>query len=160
MLVHANALHAIRAEFFVISVLTVLAVYVLALELSDSVAGAVTAGLAFCCYSRFADDAAGGPDPKTAGVLFMVLCMWLLVRRRWFAGGIMGGLAFLFWQPLMWFPLIAVVAAAVYSDPAPSPSPCAGSAGRRGLPGRGGGDLLRGGRGVLRLRPGHAASTR
>ena len=116
MLVHANAVHAIRAEFFVISVLTVLAVYVLALELSDSVLGALTAGLAFCCYSRFANDAAAGPDPKTAGVLFMVLCMWLLIRRRWFAGGIMGGLAFLFWQPLMWFPLIAVVAAAVYSD--------------------------------------------
>lgn len=117
MLLHHNAVHAIRGEFFVISVLTVLAVYVLALELSGSVAGALTAGLAFCCYARFANDAAGGPDPKTAGVLFMVLCMWLLLRRRWFAGGIMGGLAFLFWQPLMWFPLIAVIAAVVYSDP-------------------------------------------
>jgi hypothetical protein len=113
----ASALHAIRAEFFVVALLAVLAVYVLALELSGSVGGAITAGVAFCCYTRFAQDALGGPDPKTAGVLFMVLCMWLLVRRRWFAGGVMGGLAFLFWQPLMWFPLIAVVAAAVYSAP-------------------------------------------
>lgn len=116
MWIHHDPFHMIRAEFFVISVLAVLAVYLLAFELTASVAASVTAGVTFCCYARFAADALGGPDPKTAGVLCMVVCMWLLLRRRWFGAGIAGGLAFLFWQPLMWFPLIAVVAGFLYAE--------------------------------------------
>jgi hypothetical protein len=111
-----NQLYGIRVEFLVISVLTVLAVYLLALQLFGSVSAAVVAGIAFSCYTKFADDAMAGPDAKTPGVLFMVICMLLLARKRWLAAGVFAGLAFLDWQPLMWFPLICVVAALVMAD--------------------------------------------
>lgn len=112
-LVGSGELYGIRVEFLILSLLTVVAVYLLALELFGSVGGAVVAGIAFSCYTTFADDAMAGPDAKTPGVLFMVVCMLLLVRRRWFAAGVIAGLTFLVWQPLFFFAVVAVAAATV-----------------------------------------------
>ena len=67
----------------------------------------------FASFRSFALDAIGGPDAKTPGILFAVLSMALLVRRRWFWGALAGSLAFLAWQPLAVYAVLAVGAAAV-----------------------------------------------
>lgn len=104
-------LAGIRVVFFGLSCLTVLALYVLAWQLFRSVPAAVTAAVALAATRPFALDALTGPDAKTPGVLFAVLSMSLLVSRRWFWAGVAGGLAVLVWQPLVFYPLAAVVVA-------------------------------------------------
>ena len=42
--------------------------------------------------------------------------MYLLARRRWFLGALLAGCAFAVWQPLLWYGIIAIVAAAVHSE--------------------------------------------
>jgi hypothetical protein len=104
-------LYAIRRAFFVCAVLSVVAVYLLVLHLGRSVLAALAAATVFVSFEAFARDALPGPDAKTPGVLFLVLAMWLAARRWWFWSGVFGMLAFLIWQPLVIYPVIAVVAA-------------------------------------------------
>jgi MFS family permease len=100
---------AIRGAFFLCAVLTVLAVYLLAVRLFGSVLAGLTAAVVLSAAWPFAVDALSGPDAKTPGVLFAVVSMWLLSSRRWFWGAFAGGLAFLVWQPLLFYPLVAVL---------------------------------------------------
>lgn len=104
---------AIRLAFFVCAVLSVLAVYLLAVRLFDSTLGGVTAAVVLSASWPFAVDALAGPNAKTPGVLFAVLGMWLMARRQWFWGAVAGGVAFLAWQPLAYYPFLAVVLALV-----------------------------------------------
>lgn len=110
-------LHGIRELFLLCAVLTVLAVYLLVERLTASVAGGMTAAVVFASYEGFARDAAAGPDAKTPGVLFLVLCLWLALRRNWFRAACAGSLAFLVWQPLAIFPVLAVGYAALVGGP-------------------------------------------
>jgi Dolichyl-phosphate-mannose-protein mannosyltransferase len=112
-LIGHNDLHMIRLLYFVCSVLTVLAVYVLVTRLAKSVLGGVTAAAVMASYAGFARDALPGPDAKTPGVLLLVICMWLALRRNWFWAGLAGSLAFLVWQPFFIFPLMPMLAAVV-----------------------------------------------
>lgn len=112
-----NDLHAVRLMFLLLSILTVIAVYLCTLQLFKSVTGAFAAGMAFTFFAKFAHDAIIGPDAKTPAVLFLVLCMLFLARRQWFTGAVFAGLAFACWQPIFPMGLIAVVAATVAADP-------------------------------------------
>jgi hypothetical protein len=105
-----GGLDGIRIAFFVCACLTVVAVYLLALDLWGSVLAALVAAVAFASFRGFAADALGGPDAKTPGILLAVLSMLLMVRRRWFWAGLCGSLAFLVWQPLAIYAAIAVIA--------------------------------------------------
>jgi len=106
-----NEIYLIRLVFLGCSVLTVLAVYLLVLQLWDSVIGGLTAAVVFASFDGFARNALPGPDAKTPGVLFLVLCMWLAVRRQWFLAAFAGSLAFLVWQPLLIFvPMVLLYA--------------------------------------------------
>ena len=105
-------LEAIRVMFFVCACLTVVAVYLLALELWGSVVAALVAAVTFAAFRGFAIDALGGPDAKTPGILLAVLSMWLIARRRWFWAGLCGALAFLVWQPLLIYLAVALAVAA------------------------------------------------
>jgi hypothetical protein len=100
----------IRIAFFVCACLTVVAVYLPALELWGSVLAALVAAVVFASFRGFAIDALAGPDAKTPGVLLAVVSMLLMLRRRWFWAGMCGALAFLFWQPLLIYLAVAVVA--------------------------------------------------
>jgi hypothetical protein len=106
-----NELYLIRLAFFVCAVLTVVAVYVLVLRLGSSIVAALGAAAVFASFESFARDALPGPDAKVPGILALVLAMWLASRRNWFLSGLVGMVAFLVWQPLFVYPLIAVVAA-------------------------------------------------
>src|SRR5262249_7611772 len=83
-----NELSGIRAMFGLLSVLAVLSIYLLALQLWKSIAGAVVAAVVFASFYRFAADALGGPDAKTAALVPIVLCMLFAARRQWFRAGL------------------------------------------------------------------------
>lgn len=110
-LVGRNDVYLIRLAFFACACLTAVALYLLALRLFESVLAGVTAVVVFAVGQPFALDALSGPDAKTPGVLFGVLAMLLMARRRWAWAGAAGALAALTWQPLIVYPLVAVVLA-------------------------------------------------
>jgi hypothetical protein len=112
-LIGHNDLHMIRLMFLACSVLTVLAVYLLVTRLGKSILGGLAAAAVMASYNGFARDALPGPDAKTPGILFLVLCMWFAVRRNWYWAGFTASLAFLVWQPFLIFPVMAVLAAVV-----------------------------------------------
>jgi len=105
-----GGLDGIRIAFFVCACLTVVAVFLLAVELWGSVLAGLIAAVAFASFRGFAMDALSGPDAKTPGILMAVVSMLLMARRRWFWAALCGSLAFLVWQPLAIFPVVAVVA--------------------------------------------------
>ncbi len=104
-----NELAAIRLAFFLIALLMVLAIYVLALRLWHSVAGAVIGAVVFASFNLIASDALGGPDAKAPGILAAILTMWLVIERRWFWAAFAGAAAFLSWQPLVIYPVMVGV---------------------------------------------------
>src|SRR3954452_3845393 len=101
----------LRYEFLLFSLLTVAALYLLALRLWRSPIAAFAAAVAFMCFRGFAADALAGPDVKTPGVLLSVVALLLLLERRWFWSALVGSFAFLDWQPLGVYAVAAVVAA-------------------------------------------------
>lgn len=106
-----NEVYAIRAAFFALSCVTVLAVYLLGLRLFRSTLAGLTAAVVFASFRGFAADALSGPDAKTPGVLLIVVAMLLMSRRMWFWGAFAGSLAFLVWQPFFLVPGVAVLLA-------------------------------------------------
>lgn len=113
---HLDSLQAIRWTFFLVTLATVLAVFALAHRLWSSLVAAVAAGVTMCCFTVFAYSGLIGPEAKMPGLLFSTLAMYLMVRRRWVWAGICAGLAFDFWQPFVWFGLIAIVASVLDAE--------------------------------------------
>jgi hypothetical protein len=103
-----NDIYAIRLAYFVCACLTVLAIYHLATRLWRSTLAGLVAAVVFASFRGFAADALSGPDAKTPGVLLAVLSMWFLTRRQWFWGSCAASLAFLVWQPLALYAVVAV----------------------------------------------------
>ncbi|MFL6135116.1 MAG: hypothetical protein ACJ72A_20090 [Nocardioidaceae bacterium] len=103
-----NDIYMIRLAYFVCACLTVLAVYLLATRLWRSTLAGLVAAVVFASFRGFAADALSGPDAKTPGVLLAVLSMWFLTRRQWFWGACAASLAFLVWQPLALYAIVAV----------------------------------------------------
>jgi hypothetical protein len=114
--VGADDLHSIRILFFMFACLTVVAVYLLVVALFASALGGLVSAATFASFGGFALDAVTGPDAKTPGIFFAVLSMLLLVRRRYFWGAFAGALAFLVWQPLAIYAVVAVAAAALAAE--------------------------------------------
>ncbi|MGZ4437298.1 MAG: hypothetical protein ACXVW6_06640 [Nocardioidaceae bacterium] len=112
-LVGRNDLYAIRVMFLAFSVATVVAVYLLGARIFGSVVGGVTAAVVMASFRGFAADALAGPDAKTPGIFFAVVAMLLMTQRRWAWAAAAGSLAFLVWQPLVFYPAVAVVMAGV-----------------------------------------------
>jgi hypothetical protein len=112
----ADELYAMRYEFLLFSLLTVGAMYLLGLRLWRSPLAALAGAVTFVLFKGFATDALAGPDAKTPGVLLSVVALVLLVERRWFWAAFAGSLAFLDWQPLGIYMLVAIVAAFVLGE--------------------------------------------
>ena len=107
-----NDVHGVRVAFFVFAVLgRRRASTCWPLSLWRSVVAGLVSAAVFLSFKGFAVDAIGGPDAKTPGIAFAVFAMLLLVRRRFFWGGVLGALAFLCWQPLGAYVIAAIVAA-------------------------------------------------
>lgn len=113
--VGSNDISAIRLAFFGCACLAVVAVYLLAARLWHSALAGVVAAVVFVSFNGFASDALSGPDAKTPSVLFSVLSMWLLLRRKWFLAGVAASLALLDWQPLFGYAVVVIGGAALMS---------------------------------------------
>jgi hypothetical protein len=109
-------IYFIRLGFFLLSLLTVVAVYTLAVWLWRSVTAGVVAAVVFAAFTGFAEDALSGPDAKTPGIAAVVFAMWLACRRKWFWSGIACGLGFLVWQPLVFYPVVITLVAVLTSE--------------------------------------------
>jgi hypothetical protein len=108
----------IRAVYFLCTCLTVLATYLLATRLWESRVAGVTAAVVLASFRGFAMDAASGPNAKTPGLLLFLVCMLLVLDRRWFLAALCGSCAFLVWQPLAFYPALVVLLAAATSGSA------------------------------------------
>jgi hypothetical protein len=108
---------AIRLGFFVIACLAVVAVYLAGIALFGSIRAGLAAAVALLAFKGFAIDALGGPNAKTAAVLFGLLATVLLVRRRWFWGAFAASLGALVWQPYAIYGIVALVAAWLSDGP-------------------------------------------
>ncbi len=108
--------YAIRVGFLILSLLTVVAVFVAASLLTGSSMAGLVGAATFISFKGFAIDALGGPNAKTPGILFAVLATALLLQRRWFLGGIAASLAILVWQPLVIYAAAAIAFAWFSSD--------------------------------------------
>jgi hypothetical protein len=109
-------LHAMRIVFCAFAVAAVVGIYALGLQLWRSTLAAIAGAVAFIAFRGFAIDALGGPDAKTPGIAFGILAMLLLLRRRWFWGAFAGSLAFLVWQPLITYVLVAGLGALLLAE--------------------------------------------
>lgn len=109
--INRNDIYLIRLAFFACACLAVVAIYLLAARLWHSVLAGLVAAVVFASFQAFARDALAGPDAKTPGVLFTIVSMWLLARRQWLLGGFVATLAFLVWQPFVFYVLVAILVA-------------------------------------------------
>ncbi len=106
----------VRALFFVIGCLAVVATYLLGASLFRSQRAGLFAALTFLGLFGFARYAVSAPEAKTPMVLFEVLCLLFASQKRWFLAGLCGSLAFLVWQPMAVFVLVTLFLAAAQRE--------------------------------------------
>jgi hypothetical protein len=121
---HTDDLRTTRALYLAISALAVAAAYRLGRSALDSATGGALTALALLSFESFARGAAFGPQKKTPMVLFEILALWLTLEGRWFSAGVAGGLCALTWQPMLVFPIVTLVVAAVREGSLRSRSVC------------------------------------
>ncbi|MBZ5740096.1 DolP-mannose mannosyltransferase [Nocardioides mangrovi] len=101
---------AARLLLLVIAAACCALVVVLARTVLTSRVAGLVAGAVFLSFEEFLALASDGPREKTTMVLFLLLALLALLRRRWLLAGAATALATLAWQPVL---AVAVVAAAV-----------------------------------------------
>ena len=104
---HIPEYRGVQGEFVVISILCVLAVYLLTREVTGSVVAGVFAAIMFLGFEGFLQHAAGA-RAKTTIVLLTPLALLALVRRRWALGGALVAAAALTWQTMVLLGLAAI----------------------------------------------------
>jgi hypothetical protein len=112
----SDDIFCVRLTFFLLSCLTVTALYYWAFTLFRSHGAAILTAVVFICFWGFARHAGSGPQAKTAMVLFQVLALNFIARRKWFWAGLTGSLAAWAWQPAAIFPLAALLLALAQND--------------------------------------------
>jgi hypothetical protein len=110
-LVGADPIFSARLLESVISALCCALLCVLARDVLGVRAAGFVAPAVFLTFPEFLELASDGPRDKTTMVVFLLGCLVLLVRRRWFAAGACAALATLTWQPVLAVAAAALVAA-------------------------------------------------
>jgi len=98
-LVGLDDLTGARLLYLLLSAACVAGVSVLARETVGSRWAGLVAPAVFLTFASFLKLATGGPREKTVMVLCLEIALLLLLRRRWFAAGVLTALAVLTWQP-------------------------------------------------------------
>jgi hypothetical protein len=98
-LVGLDDLTGARLVYLVLSAGCVAGVSVLARATLRSRWAGLLAPAVFLTFASFLKLATGGPREKTVMVLTLEIALLLLLRRRWFAAGVLTALATLTWQP-------------------------------------------------------------
>jgi hypothetical protein len=109
---HAE-LTGIRLVFGAIACVGVGATFLLSRELWGSTSAGLAAAAGACAMPALAADAFSGPDAKTPAVFLVTMAMWLSLRSRWGLAAAVAALATLTWQPLIIFPAVVILCAAV-----------------------------------------------
>ncbi len=112
-LVGLSDIHGARVFFMLISVACVCLVYVVGRDLTGSRAAGVVAALAFLSFHEFLDMATNGPREKTPMVLFLMVALVAVLRRRWVTCGVFIALGTLTWQPVFFTAVVAAGVAAL-----------------------------------------------
>jgi len=98
----------VRALFMILAVGAVCLAYIVGRDMFASKLAGLASATALFSFYGFIKYATYGPKEKTAMVLFLLLSLHALVKRRWLFAGIGMSLATLVWQPVL---LVAVIAA-------------------------------------------------
>lgn len=109
--VGADPILAARVLFTGLSALCCALLCVLAQDTLGSRAAGFIAPAVFLTFEDFLHLASNGPREKTTMVVFLILCLILLGRRRWALAGACAALATLTWQPVLAVTVGALVAA-------------------------------------------------
>lgn len=111
-----NDLAAVRFLFFIIGCASVVGIYLLCSHLFQSWRDGMIGALVYMGFAPFAAAAVSGPQKKTPMVLFEVLCLLMMTRKRWFWTGLFGSLSFLCWQAMGFYPILALILAVLDPD--------------------------------------------
>ncbi len=103
--------HGIQAQFVILSILTVLSVYLLGLEVTGSAIAGGLAAVTFVGFEAFLENASAA-SPKIAMTLLMTLALLCVLRRRWALAGALIAAAALTWQAMVLVGIAAVAATA------------------------------------------------
>ena len=114
--VGADPILSARLLLTVISAACCALLCVLARDTLGSRAAGYMAPAVFLTFGGFLRLASDGPREKTTMVLFLLACLILLGRRRWFWAGSCAALATLAWQPVLAVAVAALVAAALLDE--------------------------------------------
>jgi hypothetical protein len=106
-----------RLFFLVLSALCCALVSVLARDTFGSRTVALLAPAVFLTFECFIELASSGPREKTTMLVFLLVSLILVGRRRWFGAGACAALATLTWQPALVVAVAAVVVAALTAGP-------------------------------------------
>jgi hypothetical protein len=109
--VDVNPVLAARAFYAVLAATSCALVCVLARRMFASRVSGLVAPAVFLTFPRFLELASDGPRDKTAMLVFLLLTLVLLERRRWLLAGVFTALATLTWQPALTVAVAAAVAA-------------------------------------------------
>jgi 4-amino-4-deoxy-L-arabinose transferase-like glycosyltransferase len=107
----------IRLLFMCIAVACVCVAYLLGRDVFRSAGAGVATAAALLSFAGFIEFATNGPREKTPMVLFMLLALWAMARRRWFATGIYVALATLILQIAFFVLAPAALVAALGAGP-------------------------------------------
>jgi 4-amino-4-deoxy-L-arabinose transferase-like glycosyltransferase len=92
-LVGSDELITMRVCFALIATATVCFVYLLGRDVFGTRPAGLVCAATFLSFEGFVQYASNGPREKTPMVLFVVLALWAVTRRRWFAAGLFTSLA-------------------------------------------------------------------
>ncbi|MCF6379261.1 glycosyltransferase family 39 protein [Nocardioides KLBMP 9356] len=109
----ADQVVTMRVVFMVFATAAVVVTYLLGRDLLDSRAAGLVAASGLLSFHGFIQYASDGPREKTPMVLFVVLALWAVTRRRWLTAGICTSLATLCLQTAFFSTFAAVVVAAI-----------------------------------------------
>lgn len=114
-LVGGDDVVGVRIFFMFLAIACVGVTYLLARDLFGSRVAGTAAAVTMLAFQGFLEYATYGPREKTPMVLFLVVALSAVVRRRWGVAGLFVSLATLTWQPVFFAALPAMALAIVLS---------------------------------------------
>ena len=115
-LLNLDDILVVRITFLVLSSLAVVGLYLLSSTLFSYQKMGFLAASIFVGFSHFGMHAASGPRAKTPMVMFGILSLLLVARKKWFWAGICSSLALLTWQPAGIYAVITILLAFLQSE--------------------------------------------
>lgn len=108
-LVDIDDVIGIRLVMTAVSVVCVWALYLAGRDIFRSRLAGIVAASTLLTFEGFVAHATAGPREKTTMMLFLVLALWCISRRRWGLAGAAVALSTLAWQPVFFVGVVATL---------------------------------------------------